>query len=144
MLVTTLHADNSSKLYYWNGATCYIAETGAADYISVFLWCHISEVTQYTHLSWHFITINWTNKQNAFSALTLLAGRQEEHLACKNWVMRCWCGYLSAARCRFDYLHMVQLMPLYPKTPSSPASVKSRPVYLSGTGLPRLSWKRGR
>jgi len=33
-------------------------------------------------------------------ALTLLVERQEEHLACKNWVMRCWCGYLSGARCR--------------------------------------------
>jgi len=33
----------------------------------------------------------------AFSALTLLAGR---HPACKPWVMRCWCGYLSAVRCR--------------------------------------------
>ena len=29
-----------------------------------------------------------------------MVGRQEEHLACKSWVMRCWCGYLSAARCR--------------------------------------------
>jgi len=36
----------------------------------------------------------------AFSALTLLAGRQEEHPACTNRVMRCWCGYLSGARCR--------------------------------------------
>ena len=36
----------------------------------------------------------------AFSALTLLVGRQEEHPTCKNWVMRCWCGYLSGARCR--------------------------------------------
>ena len=35
----------------------------------------------------------------AFSALTLLVGHQEEHPACKNWVMRCWCGYLSATRC---------------------------------------------
>jgi len=35
-----------------------------------------------------------------FSALTLLVGRQEEQPACKNWVMRCWCGYLSEARCR--------------------------------------------
>ena len=26
---------------------------------------------------------------NAFSALTLLVGRQEEHLSCKNWVMMC-------------------------------------------------------
>jgi len=37
----------------------------------------------------------------AFSALTLLVGRQEEeHPACKNWVMRCWRGCLSWARCR--------------------------------------------
>ena len=25
---------------------------------------------------------------------------QEEHPACKNWVMGCWGGYLSGARCR--------------------------------------------
>jgi len=36
----------------------------------------------------------------AFSALTPLAGHQEEHPACRNWVMRCWCGYLSGARYR--------------------------------------------
>jgi len=36
----------------------------------------------------------------AFSASTLLVGRQEEHLVCKNWVMMYWCGYLSGARCR--------------------------------------------
>ena len=24
---------------------------------------------------------------------------KEEHLACKNWLMRCWFGYLSGARC---------------------------------------------
>ena len=32
-----------------------------------------------------------------------------------------------------DYLHIVQLMPLHPQTPSSLASFKSRLVYLSGT-----------
>jgi len=31
----------------------------------------------------------------AFSALTLLVGLQEEHLAGKNWVTTCWCGCLS-------------------------------------------------
>ena len=82
---------------------------------------------------------------NAFSALILLVGRQEEHPACKNWVMRCWCGYLSAARCRlFAY---VQLMPLHPKTPSRHSKKLNNLhldwFYLSGTGLPRLSWKRG-
>jgi len=34
----------------------------------------------------------------AFSALTLLFRHQEEHLACKNWVMRYGCGYLSGMR----------------------------------------------
>jgi len=42
-------------------------------------------------------------------------------------------------RCAND-LHMVQLMPLPP--PSSLVPVKSRTVYLSGAGLPRLSWKK--
>ena len=37
---------------------------------------------------------------HAFSALTLLVGHQEEHVACKKLVMRCWCGCLSGARCR--------------------------------------------
>jgi len=40
----------------------------------------------------------------AFSALTLLVGRQEVHPACKkNWVVECWRGYLSGARCRVAY-----------------------------------------
>jgi len=30
----------------------------------------------------------------AFSALTLLIGWQEEHLACKNWVVGCWHGHV--------------------------------------------------
>jgi len=29
---------------------------------------------------------------SAFSALTLLVGRQKGHPACKNLVVRCWCG----------------------------------------------------
>jgi len=37
----------------------------------------------------------------AFSALTRLVGWQEGQLACKNWVMRYWHGYLSAARCKW-------------------------------------------
>ena len=55
-----------------------------------------------------------------FSVLTLLFGRQEDHPAYKNWVMRCWCGCLSGARsicsswCR-----------CHPKAPSSFVSFKS-------------------
>jgi len=48
----------------------------------------------------------------SFSALMLLIGRQKGHSACKNWVVKHWCGYLSAARCKwFAY---GQLMPLPP------------------------------
>jgi len=36
----------------------------------------------------------------AFSALALLVGRQQEHLACKNQIMSCWRGYLSGAMCK--------------------------------------------
>ena len=39
----------------------------------------------------------------AFSALTLLVGRQEGHPAYENWVVECWRGYLSGARCRLAY-----------------------------------------
>ena len=79
----------------------------------------------------------------AFSALTMLVGCQEEHPGCKNWVMGCWCGYLSAARCS-----------LFAYGPAD-ATVSQNPhrllphlnpdwFYLSGIGLTRLSWKRGR
>ena len=74
------------------------------------------------------------------SALTLLVGRQEGHLTCKNWAVRCWRGYLSAARCKWLAYGPSDAT----ATPSSLARVKSRMVYLSGAGLLRLSWKKGR
>jgi len=43
-----------------------------------------------------------------------------------------------------DCLHMVQLMPLNHKTPSTLTRINPDWFQLSGTGLPRLSWKRGR
>ena len=46
---------------------------------------------------------HWYLLYFAFSALTLLVGRQEGHPACKNWVVECWRGYLSGARCRLAY-----------------------------------------
>jgi len=71
----------------------------------------------------------------AFSALTLLVEWQEGHPVCRNWVMRCWCGYLSGVKCR-----------LFACRPCCPtlAWFKSRLFFcLSGTILLRLSWKRG-
>jgi len=67
---------------------------------------------------------------HAFSALTLLVGRQEGHPACKKteW----WGAGVVICLERGADLHMAQLMPL----PLSLASVKSTLVYLSGTGSP--------
>jgi len=42
----------------------------------------------------------WLQCFIAFSALTLLVGRQEGHPACKKLGGGCWCGYLSGARYR--------------------------------------------
>ena len=39
-----------------------------------------------------------------FSALTLLVGWQEGHLACKKLSGGCWHGYLSGARCKLAYV----------------------------------------
>ena len=81
----------------------------------------------------------WWSGWFAFSALMLLVGRQEGHPACKKYgVMRCWHGYLSRARCKWFAYGSADAT----ATPSSLASAKSRMVYPSGTGLPRLSWKR--
>jgi len=65
----------------------------------------------------------------AFSALTLLVGRQEGHPACKKRVVGAGVWSLE----RGADLHMAQLMPL-PLIVS--CFSKSRLVYLSGTGSP--------
>ena len=72
----------------------------------------------------------------AFSALTMLVGRQEQHPVCKNWAMRSWHGYLSGARCIWSswcYCHPVIcrfikiqigstfLLPAYPDCPGKEA-----------------------
>ena len=75
-----------------------------------------------------------------FSALTLLVGRQEENRASKNWGV----DVVICLERGVDCLHMVQLMPLHPQTPSSLTSFKSRLVLPFWYRLPRLSWKRGR
>ena len=58
---------------------------------------------------WHTFQLNKRLQSFDFCAfpLTLLVGWQEGHPA---WVVRCWHGYLSGARCRLAY--MARLMPL--------------------------------
>jgi len=56
----------------------------------------------------------------------------------KNWVVGYWRGYLSGVRCKWFAYDPADAT----ATPSSLAPVKSRMDYLSGAGLPRLSWKK--
>jgi len=53
-------------------------------------------------------------------------GHQEEHPACKKWVMRCWCGYLSRVRFRLFVCMWSSWCHCHPKTSSSLASFKTR------------------
>jgi len=54
----------------------------------------------------------------------LLAGRQERHLTCKNWIVGCWHSYLSGVRCKWFACGPANAT----ATPSSLASLKSRMV----------------
>ena len=79
----------------------------------------------------------------AFSALTPLVGRQEEHPACKNWVMRCQCGCLSGVKCSL-FAYGPAAATAIPKPHDLLPHLNPDWFYLSDTGLARLSWKRGR
>ena len=91
------HTDPSVCPYYIHSAT--LVSMFSCSFLLVWSFCLFK------------IYFNDFRQIFAFSTLTLLVGRQEGHPACKNWVVGCWHGYLSAARCRL--------------------------VYLSGTGSPR-------
>ena len=57
----------------------------------------------------------------------------------KNWGMTCRHGFLSKVSCKWFAYGPVDTTAI----PSSLASLKSKLVYLSGAGLPKLPWKRG-
>ena len=65
--------------------------------------CHVVFAIQRNDNSWYCALY-------AFSALTLLVGRQEGHPACKNWVVGCWRVVICLER--GADLHMAQRMPL--------------------------------
>jgi len=77
---------------------------------------------------WQEENFNTCSTMFAFSALTMLVGRQEEHPACKKRVMRCKSFAYGPADVTV--------------TPSSLASLKSRLVLPFWYSLPRLSWNR--
>jgi len=90
------------------------------------------EVTRSLILVWCCSFIDRCITHSCFDAVGWVAGR---HPACKNWVVRCWHGYLSGARCKWFACGEADTT----ASPLSLAPVKSRMVYLSGAGLPRLS-----
>jgi len=60
----------------------------------------VDNITYVKHKYTHFKILTSTMlKYIAFSALTLLVGRQEGHPACKKLSVGCWLGYLSGAIC---------------------------------------------
>jgi len=76
-------------------------------------------------------------------ALTLLVGRQEEHLACKNWEFGCWvwlsvCSEVQIVCIWSSWCHC------HPKPRHLLSHLNPDWFYLSVIGLPRLTWKRGR
>ena len=81
--------------------------------------------------------------QNAFSALKLLAGCQQEHPACKSRLMRCCYDYLSEARCRL-FAYSPADATAIPKLHNLLPHLNPDWFYHSGTSLPRLSWKKCR
>jgi len=54
-----------------------------------------ANISNYYYVMNILLSLRW--KPLAFSALTLLVGRQVGHLACKNWVVGCWCGWFGWA-----------------------------------------------
>ena len=77
---------------------------------------------------------------NAFSALTPLAGWQEEHPVHKNLSdeVLAWLSVWSKVQMTCVRSSWCKCHPIIS------ALVKSRMIYPSGTGLLRLSWKKGR
>jgi len=81
-------------------------ESGMGEYMDL----HVDMIVRFLLYYYHNLLRNmrlqnvWTFiAVLAFSALTLLGGRQEGHPACKKTVVRCWRGYLSGVRCRLAY-----------------------------------------
>jgi len=86
----------------------------------------------------HFSQAGFSSWCPTNSALTLLVGRQEGHSDCKNWVMRCWCGYLSGVTCKWVTFGPADAT----ATPSSLVLLKSRLVLLFWCRLTQVVLKK--
>ena len=128
--MTKLFKKDKKVDVFWN--TCKITDLQRICQCCIVWLCHRIQQEQIMYREWSLLS------PKSFSALTLLVGCQEEHPACKSWVMGCWCDYLSGARCRLfacgpaDATAIQKLRHLLPHL--NPDS-----FYLSVTGLPRLT-----
>jgi len=91
------------RSYMWQSNSCYISLQLV--WIQICCMClgrlwPLKQINIYCVICYNF---RHSVFPCAFSALTLLVGRQEGHPACKNRVARCWRGYLSGARYRLAY-----------------------------------------
>jgi len=77
--------------------------TGAVHYVS--MRCDSVLHDNALHHIWceYALTHRFSVHSIAISASMLLVGRQEGHPACKKLSGGCWRGYLSGARCGFEY-----------------------------------------
>ena len=89
--------------------------------------------------------IEASQQKFSFTALTLLVGHQEEHPSCKKIEDKDWCccHYLSRARCRLFAYGPLDATAI-PKPRDLLPHLNPDWFCLSGTDLPRLSWKIGR
>ena len=135
-LATFRNSFNTIDFPLYNKYECFLS-------LLICVLCMFCGVTK--HIFFYFILFYFTFifyfTFSCFSALTLLVWHQEEHPACTNWVMRCWCGYLSGARCRL----LAAYGPADATAVTKPNHLLSHLnpdwFYRSGTGLPRLFWK---
>ena len=116
-LLTINHLINSYFLQAYNKHTIFKRNFNFLFHFMFILWClelfrNFCDRTVYCVSVRHFrghsqarccLSLFQYINVSAFSALMLLVGRQEGHPACKKMSGGCWCGYLSAARCRLAY-----------------------------------------
>jgi len=97
------------------------------------VWKCVASLRQYYKL---LSTRTWDC--SVLPSVLWVVDHQEEHPACKNWVLGCWCGYLSEARCRLSsWFHYI------PKPCHLLPHLNLDWFYLSTTGLAKLFWNRG-
>jgi len=88
------------------------------------LWKYKVRIT--THYFPFIFLLNFLCCVIFFSSSVLWRCWLEEHMACKKWVTRCWCGYLYGAGCKWLAYGPADAT----VTQSSCASLKSRLVSL--------------